>query len=148
MRGILRYREQPGVPKPARNDHYEPRADAKGGGHTGVTRAMTNVPSSRLLLACTAGLATLAVSCATTRTEPHPKMESMWRDYGEMPDQRALAIAGDPEGRWVGAATGGHSTLAKAEAGALEQCEERRARRRLPGPCRVYARGAKIIWPW
>jgi len=108
---------------------------------------MTTVDSLLLRFVCVACLSLLTVACTTTRSEPHPELGATWREYVEMPNQRALAISGDPEQAWVGAASGGHASLADAETSALAHCRERRIARRLPGPCRVYARGREIVWP-
>jgi hypothetical protein len=73
-------------------------------------------------------------------------MEKLWREYLAMPAERALAIAGDPERRWVGAASGGHGSPSEAEEGALVACRRRRAARRMQAPCLLYARGDQIVW--
>jgi hypothetical protein len=98
-----------------------------------------------LWLACAALLA--GVACATgSRSEPHPGIESLWRAFLEMPPERALALAGDPDRRWVGAAGGGHASQLEAEKSALAACQRRRAARRMQAPCRLYATGSEIVW--
>jgi hypothetical protein len=63
-----------------------------------------------------------------------------------MPDERALALAGDPELRWVAGASSGHASLQEAEQEALAECRRRRAQRRMQDPCRLYAVGDEIVW--
>jgi hypothetical protein len=63
-----------------------------------------------------------------------------------MTHQRAFALAGDPNGEWVGATVGGYSSPIEAERAALRECEQRRAARRIATPCRLYASGHRIVW--
>jgi len=94
-----------------------------------------------------ASAALLAVACATqSRSEPHPGVASLWRDFLAMPPERALALAGDPDRRWVGAAGGGHASQIEAEQSVLAECRRRRAARRMQAPCRLYATGGEIVW--
>jgi hypothetical protein len=90
----------------------------------------------------------LAMSgCASDGPTPHRDLTAVWRDFASLPDQRALAVAGDPaRDRWVAGASGGHETREQAEAEALLQCRMRRARRRLQAPCALYAVGDEIVW--
>lgn len=94
-----------------------------------------------------AAIAVLA-SCATGRP-PHDALTRVWRDYGTLPDQRALAIAGELERheRWVAGASGGHATRSDAEAGALRECARRRQEQRMQDACRLYAVGDEVVWP-
>jgi hypothetical protein len=70
-----------------------------------------------------------------------------WREYRALPEQRALAIAGDPNQElWVTGATGGHATREQAEAEAIAQCKIRRAARRMQAACVLYAVGDEIVW--
>ncbi len=89
----------------------------------------------------------LGAACASGGVSPHPALTATWRDYRALPVERALAIAGDPRGdRWVVGASGGHGTPSEAEAGALGQCQSRRAARRMRAPCVLYAIGDEIVW--
>jgi hypothetical protein len=63
-----------------------------------------------------------------------------------MPPERALALAGDPGRRWVGAAAGGHASQIEAEESAVAECKRRRAARRMRAPCRLYATGDEFVW--
>jgi len=108
-------------------------------------------PASRA--SCAALLAAIAAigglgSCAT-RGAPHEALTRVWRDYSELPDQRALAIAGELERRerWVAGASGGHASLRDAEEAALRECARRRQERRMQDACRLYAVGDEVVWP-
>jgi len=93
------------------------------------------------------GILLLLCSCATKPNSPHRNLTQVWHEYLEIPDQRALAIAGDPRrNRWVTAASGGHSTRIEAEEGALRECRVRRKIRRLQPACVLYAVGKQIVW--
>jgi len=85
------------------------------------------------------------VACAA-REGPPRSLVPLWRDYAKMPEERALAIAGDPERRWVGAASGGYATREMAEDSVLAECMRRRNARRMQEPCRLYAVGDEIVW--
>ena len=71
--------------------------------------------------------------------------DKLWNEYREMPDERAMAIAGDPEHLWVAGATGGHRTREAALEAALAECERRRLVRRVVSLCRLYAVGERKI---
>ena len=97
-----------------------------------------------LLLACAA---LLPPACATgSRSEPHPGIAPLWGDFLEISPERALALAGDPDRRWVGAVAGGHASQIEAEQSALAECRSRREARRMRAPCRLYATGGEIVW--
>ncbi len=105
---------------------------------------MTIHPWPALLLA---GLACAQLACASSGPGPPAPLKRLWREYLELPDQRALAIAGDPEtSRWVAGASGGHGSRDEAEQEALAECKRRRALRRMQAPCRLYAVGDEIVW--
>ena len=63
-----------------------------------------------------------------------------------MHHQRAFAIAGDPDGTWVGGVVGGYHSPSEAKRAALQQCERSRVRRQLPDECTLYAVGHEIVW--
>ncbi len=95
--------------------------------------------------------ALLATSCASesilgTRIPPHRKLDRIWRQYSELAPKRALAIAGDPNRHWVGAAAGGAEAQADASDRALEECRRKRLERRMLAPCRLSAAGDEILW--
>jgi hypothetical protein len=96
------------------------------------------------LLACIA--LTVQGCAAPIPGEPHAELASLWRKYQALPAERALAVAGDPRRLWVAGLVGGEATRGEAEFGALAQCRQRRAARRLQAPCRLYAVGDEIVW--
>lgn len=84
----------------------------------------------------------------TSPPQPHPQLASVWRDYERLPEERALAVAGElRHDRWVAGFSGGQASRGAAESEALAQCERRRAERRMQHPCRVYAVGDEVVWP-
>jgi hypothetical protein len=104
----------------------------------------------RRLLRTVVGATLLGVGCSMfggPRIPPHPALDRLWRQYSALRDERALAIAGDPDGLWVGAAAGGAVSLSDAEDVALAECRRKRAMRRMQSPCLLYAVGDDIVWP-
>ncbi len=77
---------------------------------------------------------------------PHRGIEGLWRDFIALPRERALALAGNPNGLWVAGAAGGEVSQEAAEETALAECARKRAARRLQVPCLLYATGEKIVW--
>ena len=114
--------------------------------HPGSMTPKPLVSSFLLLLSLTTGLPVACESISRGLDEPHPEILPLWRSFLEMPRERALALAGHPERQWVGGAAGGYVSQLEAEEGALSQCRERRRRRRLQAPCRLYATGDEIVW--
>jgi hypothetical protein len=93
-----------------------------------------------------AGCLSLLSACASG-PRPHAGLTRLWREFLELPDQRALALAGDPgTSRWVAGAAGGYASREEAEADALAECARRRAMRRFQDPCRLYGVGSEIVW--
>ena len=89
-----------------------------------------------------------AAACASKPSGPDQSLAAVWRDYRKLPDQRALAIAGNlRQNRWVAGASGGHATIPEAEASALRECGVRRLRARAEAACQLYAVGDQIVWP-
>ncbi len=87
-------------------------------------------------------------ACAAGPAAPHHALAPVWRDYSALPEQRALAIAGElRHDRWVAGASGGHALPGEAEAAALRECQRRRVQQRMQAPCRVYAVGDEVVWP-
>lgn len=102
---------------------------------------------------CTTGWACVALlvlqaACATEGAKsPQSELERVWRDFLELPTERAMAIAGDPRSnRWVTASSAGHRNLDVAIEAALSECRKRRQLRRLQEHCVVYAAGDEIVW--
>jgi len=104
------------------------------------------IRSVRVVLACVVGTTWLVFGCAGPRIPPHPKLDRLWRHYVELPDERAIVVAGDPRKLWVAGSAGGASTSEEAERRARIECKRRRVARRLPGLCRTYALGDEIVW--
>ena len=100
-------------------------------------RAARILPAHFVLAACASG----------PSAEPHPGVAARWGRFLSMPHQRAFALAGDPDGRWVGSAVGGYRSPTEAEHEALRRCEHERAAARIEPPCRIYATGHRIVWP-
>jgi hypothetical protein len=73
-------------------------------------------------------------------------MKKIWREYLDLPVERALALAGDPDSVWVAGAAGARATREEAEQSALATCEVRRKDRRMQAPCRLYAVGDEVVW--
>ena len=93
-----------------------------------------------------ASAAVLLLACADGAS-PHPNLAPLWRDFVELPRERAMAVAGDPRRpRWVAGVSAGHDTVAEAEAGALRECKARRGFRRMQAECVLYAVGDDIVW--
>jgi hypothetical protein len=87
------------------------------------------------------------MACQTTPKPPHEGIASLWHQYLEIPLPKALAIAGDPDREWVGAAAGGAgASQIEAEQSALAECRKRRIARRMRAPCRFYATGTEVVW--
>jgi len=98
-------------------------------------------------LVCVLGLALLAPACASN--DAPKKLEGLhgfWTEYQELPRHRAMALAGDPEARWVAGASGGQASEEEAIRAAMKQCKERRKLRHMMSTCHVYALGSEIVW--
>jgi len=93
-----------------------------------------------------AALAAAACATSDTRRSPHAGTTSLWREFEQLPEMRAAALAGDPERVWVGAAVGNAASQAKADAGAIAECRRRRIASRIQAQCRLYARGREVVW--
>jgi hypothetical protein len=88
----------------------------------------------------------IAIGCQSAPPpKPHDGVAKRWGQFLSMPHQRAFALAGDPEGEWIGATVGGYPSPTEAEQAALRECEKRRASR-IATPCRLYATGHRIVW--
>jgi hypothetical protein len=121
---------------------------------TGWLRRQPAKPTRRLCLAvavpAVALLLSFAVACvvsAPVRKQPHDGIAPLWKTFLSLPQQRALALAGDPDGAWVAGAGSGESSQAAAENTALAVCAAKRAARRMQSPCLLYATDDKIVWP-
>ena len=69
------------------------------------------------------------------------QFESEWKNYQRLGSLKALAVAGDLNGVYVSGFAYAYPIQALANDEALENCEERRADRRVEEECRLYAIG-------
>jgi hypothetical protein len=95
-----------------------------------------------------AAAAPLLLACASHRSSPHADLADAWQGFLALPQERALAIAGDPRrDPWVVGASGGHALREDAEDAARAECMRRRAQRRIQAACQLYAVGDEVVWP-
>jgi len=90
--------------------------------------------------------ATLFLACTTQGEGHHRATKALLEEYRTLPDERAIALAGDPNLTWVAGMAGGLGKKAEAASKALEECKKRRSANRMKMPCRPYAAGDEIIW--
>ena len=69
------------------------------------------------------------------------QFDSEWKNYQRLRTLKALAVAGDLNGVYVSGFAFAYPVQALANDEALENCEERRADRRVEQECRLYAVG-------
>jgi hypothetical protein len=69
------------------------------------------------------------------------QFDSEWKNYQRLRSLKALAVAGDLNGVYVSGFAFAYPVQALANDEALENCEERRADRRVEQECRLYAIG-------
>jgi hypothetical protein len=69
------------------------------------------------------------------------RFESEWKNYQRLGSLKALAVAGDLNGVYVSGFAYAYPIQSLANDEALENCEERRADRRVEDACRLYAIG-------
>jgi hypothetical protein len=95
-----------------------------------------------------AWLAAAMLGCASPppASPPHDLIP-LWREFTRLPDERAMAIAGDPtRGPWVAGVSAGHPSAAEAAAAALAECRVQRQEGRMQSECVLYAVGPRIVW--
>jgi hypothetical protein len=73
------------------------------------------------------------------------QFESEWSSYQRLSGFKSLAVAGDLNGIYVSGFAHVYPLPQLAEDDALARCEERRADRRIPSPCRTYAIGDEVL---
>lgn len=91
-------------------------------------------------------LCCLLVAACASPGEKRSRFEREFQRYLSLPNQKVMAIAGDPDGRWVYGYGYAHRSSGQAEVAAIEQCN---LRRRSVGPeaeCVVYAIGSRVVW--
>ena len=69
------------------------------------------------------------------------QFESEWKNFQRLRPLKALAVAGDLNGVYVSGFAYAYPIQALANAEALENCDERRADRRIEQECHLYAVG-------
>ena len=83
-------------------------------------------------------------SAAAVPVRAKSRFRVEWRDYQNLPGEKAIAVAGDREGRYVCGIGYGAASTDTAVREALERCEQRRADRRITDACRTYAVGDSL----
>jgi len=96
------------------------------------------------LLAVLAGL--VAVGCGTVgKTPPRSEFEREFQRYLSLPHQKAFAVAGSEEARFVFGYGYAWSAPGLAKDAALEQCNVRRRSLGEDAQCRIYAVGNQVL---
>jgi hypothetical protein len=73
------------------------------------------------------------------------RFDSEWRHYLQLEPHKSLAFAGDVEGRYaIGYGFEG-ATLAEAMTAAIDDCNLRRADKRIEDPCKIVAVDDELI---
>jgi hypothetical protein len=72
------------------------------------------------------------------------RFRAEWRDYLTLPEEKAIAVAGDVEGLYVSGVAHGLTSAEAAVREAVARCERRRADRWIAAPCRPYAVGNRL----
>ena len=75
------------------------------------------------------------------------QFESEWSGYQRLTGLEALVVAGDLRGVYVSGFAWAYPAQELANDEALENCEERRADRRVAEKCRLYAIGDERVGP-
>lgn len=89
----------------------------------------------------------MIAACTTRGPALRPDFARIWQDYLELPEERALAVAGDlRRNPWVAGVVGGYATREEAEEAALAACRVRRHQRRMQDACQLYASGDEVLW--
>jgi len=100
---------------------------------------------SRFVWSCVLFTATaLLAGCAGGPQKT--RFEREFQRYLSLPNQKAMAVAGDPDGRWVYGSGYAFMSSGMALDQAMEVCN---TRKRSIGPdavCRAYAIGSRIVW--
>jgi len=67
------------------------------------------------------------------------RFDSEWNHYLQLEAHKSLALAGDVEGRYVIGYGFEEATLAEAMTAAIDDCDLRRADKRIEDPCKIVA---------
>lgn len=73
------------------------------------------------------------------------RFDTEWREYLKLPPHKSVAFAGDTEGRYVIGYGFEKATRAEAMSAAMEDCNQRRADRRIEDSCRIVAVNDEMI---
>jgi hypothetical protein len=73
------------------------------------------------------------------------RFDTEWRAYLKLPPHKSVAIAGDVEGRYVIGYGFEKATRAAASSAAMEDCNLRRADKRIEDSCRIVAVDDEMI---
>jgi hypothetical protein len=101
------------------------------------------VAAGLLVGGCAAGVDTIGLKLAK-RT----RFEVLWDRYGELPGNKAFALAGDPAGINATGLVYGLTSGDAARAKALDYCEEQRVARRIDAPCVLLAVDDNVLAAW
>jgi hypothetical protein len=93
-----------------------------------------------LSLACTGERGPIGLQLRTSE-----RFDTEWRDYLKLPPHKSVAFAGDPEGRYVIGYGFEKATRAAAMSAAIEDCNLRRADKRIEDPCEIVAVDDELI---
>lgn len=95
-------------------------------------------------------VACVGLACAGTpsyQKHPQPNLEATWDEYVDLPDHKAIVVAGSLRGsRWVAAVVAKQPDAARALEAAMTECGKRRTTSRVQAQCVPYAEGEKIVW--
>ena len=93
-----------------------------------------------LLCACTSERGPIGLQLRTSG-----RFDTEWRDYLKLPPHKSVAFAGDIEGRYVIGYGFEKATRAEAISAAIEDCNLRRADKRIEDPCQIVAVDDELI---
>jgi hypothetical protein len=87
----------------------------------------------------------MMLSCASS-TPRKSRFEREFERYLSLPNQKAMAIAGDPNLRWVCGYGYASASKGLAQDAALEQCNTRKRSLGPDASCVIYAIGNDVVW--
>lgn len=90
-------------------------------------------------------LAAFAGGAGCASGPPKSEFERHFERYRSQPHQRAMAIAGQPDGTWTYGYGYAFKSTGLAIDKAFEGCNRRRKNRSVPSECRLYAVGNEIV---
>ena len=93
-----------------------------------------------LLCACTSEHGPIGLELRTSE-----RFDTEWRNYLKLAPHKSVAFAGDVEGRYVIGYGFEMATRAEAISAAIEDCNLRRADKRIEDPCQIVAVDDELI---